>query len=265
MPPYLSVVIPAFNEADRILPTLAAVDAFAPAAGGEVEVIVADDGSTDATAQRATGCVLRHVTLRHLPLPHRGKGAAVRDGLLAASGKYRLFMDADGTIPVSSWGTLRPLLEAGMDVAVGSKRGASEIPLLRTLSGRCFQSLVAAFGLRGFSDTQCGFKAFTASAVERIFPGLRTEGFAFDVEVLWRARRAGLAVAEAPVTYRFVSGSRVHLWREAPVMIGTLLRLRFRDQEHLGPRTRLPEGMTREGRQQPPAGGRGAANNFSRC
>ncbi|HEU5321816.1 MAG TPA: dolichyl-phosphate beta-glucosyltransferase, partial [Methylomirabilota bacterium] len=189
-PPAWSIVIPAFNEARRLPPYLEEVVTFFEGRAEPYEVVVVDDGSTDGTADAAGRVAVRH--------------AAVRVGMLAARGRYRLFADADGATPIGELKRLEPALAAGADVVIGSRALADPAVSVvarrhRVVAGRAFHWLVRRVGLRGVADSQCGFKAFTAAAAEQLFGPLRTRGFGFDVELLLRAQRAGLRVAEVPV------------------------------------------------------------------
>jgi dolichyl-phosphate beta-glucosyltransferase len=203
----VSIVIPAYNEAERIGPTLEAVARWANAYPGAVEVIVVDDGSPDGTLAAADafrGYIENLVLLRYTP--NRGKGYAVKTGMLAARGRYRAFMDADNSIPVEHLEKALPLLEAGVPVVIGSRKvpGAKadhKPPLFRRVWSRISNGAVQGMLVPGIHDTQCGFKAFTAEAAERIFPRVTLPGWAFDLEALAVARHLGLAVREIPVSW----------------------------------------------------------------
>jgi dolichyl-phosphate beta-glucosyltransferase len=213
--PSLSIVIPAFNEALRLPETLAQLRKWLAEASYRHEIVVVDDGSTDGTGEvaRETGGEAL-VLLRHQP--NRGKGCAVRRGMLAATGARRLMTDADLSTPIEELPRLMDELDRGADVAIGSRavEGARiEIhqPAYREAMGRVFNQLVQILLLPGLKDTQCGFKLFTARAARQCFGACRLDGFSFDVEALYVARRLGLRVAEVPVVWRNDEASRVSL------------------------------------------------------
>ena len=212
--PFLSVVIPAFNEARRLPATLARVRQHLDGQGLPHEILVVDDGSLDGTADaaRAAGESVR--VLRHTP--NRGKGYAVRRGMLAATGARRLMTDADLSTPIEELGKLQRELDRGFQIAIASRAAAGariEVhqPAYREAMGRVFNRLVQALLLPGLADTQCGFKLFTALAAEAAFGACRLDGFSFDVEALYVARRRGLRVAEVPVVWRNDAATRVSL------------------------------------------------------
>ena len=232
----LSVVIPVFNEADRVAPTLSAATSWLAGHGLDAEVIVVEDGSTDATAAIIAEFVAGKppVTVTLLSQPcNQGKGAAVRRGMLAASGRHRLFMDADLATPLDEIGALRPHLEEAHVViasrAVPGSRLSPPQPLHRRLMGVVFRKLAATLGgLGSIRDSQCGFKMFRGDAAEAIFSRLTESGFAFDVEVLGLALRLGLQVAEVGVTWCDSGRSSVHPIRDPWRMFLALLRIRRR-------------------------------------
>jgi dolichyl-phosphate beta-glucosyltransferase len=215
--PHLSVVIPAYNEAGRLPKTLGVVRAYLDARGVPYEIVVVDDGSSDGTAEQArTGGGSTVTVLRHEP--NRGKGYAARRGMLAAQGALRLMTDADLSTPIEELARLEASLADGHDVAIGSRgvAGANIVvhqPWYREATGRLFNHLVRLLALPGLHDTQCGFKLFTAAAAAAAFGPARLEGFSFDVEVLYIARRRGLRIAEVPVTWRNDAATRVSLVR----------------------------------------------------
>jgi dolichyl-phosphate beta-glucosyltransferase len=232
--PRWSVVIPAFNEAERLPRYLHEVLAFLGARGPSWEVVVVDDGSHDDTVGALKPVLRDHPAVRVVRhQKNSGKGFAVRAGMLAAGGQYRLFADADGATPIAELVRLEAALDAGADVAIGSRAvTAPDVRVQarhhRVAAGRIFNLLVASVGLGGIADSQCGFKAFTAAAAEDLFGRLETNGFGFDVEVLLRARRSGYRIAEVPVNWTDQEGSKVRLLRNGPVMVWEVLKARRR-------------------------------------
>jgi dolichyl-phosphate beta-glucosyltransferase len=232
--PHLSVVIPAFNEAARLPQYLVEVVAFLGARGKPYEVVVVDDGSTDGTAAAVRALAARYPVVRLLPLGrNRGKGAAVRAGMLTAVGAVRLFTDADGATPIGELVRLEPALANGADIAIGSRALVDSAVATRTRShrvaaGRVFSWMAARLGVRGVADSQCGFKLFTAEAAEALFGALQTTGFAFDVELLLRAQARGYRIAEVAVNWADQEGSKVGVLSNGPGMLLQLLRARRR-------------------------------------
>ena len=231
-----SVVIPAFNEARRLPPYLDDVVAFFEGRGEPYEVIVVDDGSTDDTHAVVEARVRDVGSVRLLRLPRNsGKGMAVRAGMLAARGAYRLFTDADGATPIGEVKRLEPVLLAGADVVIGSRvlvDASVSVTALphRVAAGRVFNWFVARLGLRAVADSQCGFKAFTAAAAERLFGGLRTRGFGFDVELLLAAQAAGCRIVEVSVNWADQPGSKVGVLRHGPGMVWQIVKARLRSE-----------------------------------
>lgn len=230
--PYLSVVIPAYNEAERLPATLKATAAWLLAQGMSYEVLVVDDGSTDRTREivEAMRGELSHVHLIESS-PNQGKGHVVRVGMLTARGQVRLFMDADNSTPASELPKLLRAIELGADVAIGSRRtpGAcfqAKPPLYRRLWSRLANRVVQAVLLDGIHDTQCGFKLFTAAAADATFQRCRTPGWGFDLEVLGLARRLGCRIAEVPVVWSDDRRSRIRPLRDACRITREFLRIR---------------------------------------
>jgi len=227
-------VIPAFNEESRLPRYLEEVVAFLEGRGDPYEVIVVDDGSIDGTAAAVAATMARQPSVRLLPLGvNRGKGAAVRAGMLEAHGQFRLFTDADGATPLVELKRLEPALRAGADVVIGSRGLADPAvsvhrPLAhRRLAAWFFKLIVASTGL-GVADTQCGFKCFSARSAVDLFGALETKGFGFDVEILLRARRRGYRIAEVAVNWVDRSGSKFSVLAHGPTMVWQVLRARWR-------------------------------------
>ena len=208
--PFLSVVIPAYNESLRLTQTLTRCVAFLTSWGKTWELLVVDDGSTDDTAAIVERAAAVDSRVRLLRGAHGGKGSAVRLGMLAATGQWRLFADADLSMDLDE---LPKFFDEPAEVAVASREapGAQRIgePMTRHLIGRVFNLCVRMLVVPGIHDTQCGYKLFSAAAAKDLFATGRLNGFAFDVELLFLARRAGLTIREVPVTWRHKPGSRV--------------------------------------------------------
>jgi dolichyl-phosphate beta-glucosyltransferase len=232
--PDLSIVVPAYNEQGRLEPTLRAYLGYFRDCGRDVEVIVVDDGSTDATTPMVERLTAEFAELRLIRLAqNQGKGYAVRSGIVNARGRRILFADADGATPIGEIERLDAALDAGADLAIGSRAVASTEVHVRTrlhrrVIGRIFHLLVRLTGVRGISDTQCGFKLFRGAVAHVLFSRMRTSGFSFDVEVLMMARLCGHRIAEVPVNWTHQPGSRVNLVTDSVRMAGDLVRIRLR-------------------------------------
>jgi dolichyl-phosphate beta-glucosyltransferase len=229
-----SVVIPAYNEAERLPPYLDRIVAYLGGRREPYEVLVVDDGSRDATSEVARALGRHHPEVKALRREtNQGKGAAVRRGMLAAAGELRLFADADGATPIGELARLERALEAGADVAIGSRAlGDPGVAVVtrrhRALAGQVFNRLVRRLGLTGIADSQCGFKAFRAAVAEDLFGRLRTMGFGFDVEILLRARAAGYRIVEVPVNWVDQAGSKVAVLTDGPRMVWQIVLARAR-------------------------------------
>ncbi len=228
-PVSLSVVIPAFNEEKRLPSTLAKVLPFLRARGATFEVVVVDDGSSDRTAEVAQAAGPEVRILRNPG--NRGKGYSVRNGMLNAKGEWRLMSDADLSTPIEDLDTLTRALD-GAEIAIASRAvtGAKvekHQSIARESSGRFFNLLVRVLHLPGIKDTQCGFKLFSKAAAEAAFRDSKLDGFAFDVEALVLARRAGFGIREVAVTWRNDEQTRVSFGRGLAAFVD-LFRLKFR-------------------------------------
>jgi glycosyltransferase involved in cell wall biosynthesis len=214
--PFLSVVIPAFNEEARIAQTVGEFIAAFDRLALDAEVLVVDDGSSDRTAAVVEDAARSEPRVRLVRAAHAGKGAAVRRGMLETRGAWRFLADADLAMPVSE---LPHFLDATRttadEVLVGSREaaGATRVgePRRRHVIGRLFNWMVKLLVLRGIEDTQCGFKLFSDRAAAALFPLQRLDGFGFDVEILFLARRAGFGIREIPVTWIYGRDSKVGL------------------------------------------------------
>jgi dolichyl-phosphate beta-glucosyltransferase len=231
-PVALSIIIPAYNEVGRLPATLHSLRSFLDRDGRRAEVIVVDDGSTDTTSEVVRRMEIDDDRIRLIRLPqNRGKGYAVRTGVVNAAGKLVLFADADGATPFEELARLESHLNAGTRVAIGSRglhdRATKvEARLYRRIAGRLFHAVVRLYAIRGFTDTQCGFKLFESAAAHDLFSRMRMSGYSFDVEVLLMAVRAGYGVAEVPVNWTHRPGSKVNVVRDGLRMAIDVLRIR---------------------------------------
>jgi len=232
-PLHLSVVIPAYEEAVRITRTLDRVRAYLETQPYRSEVLVVVDGGRDRTRDLVRAAAERWPALRLLDNgANRGKGYSVRRGMLDAAGRYLLFSDADLSTPIEEVERLLAVLDAGADVAVGSRAAPGADVRVRQAwwrqsMGRLFNRLVRLAALSRIRDTQCGFKCFRRDAARRIFARQRITRFAFDVEVLWIAERLGYQIAEVPVVWVNDPASRVHPVLDSVRMVADLARVRL--------------------------------------
>ena len=236
----LSIVIPAYNEADRLPQSLARIRAFLQAQAWEAttEVIVVDDGSTDGTVASVARLVRGWPGLSIITLPHRGKGAAVRQGLLAAQGAYIFFADADLSMPIEQVVRFLPPLSPDCAIVIGSRQapGARRYaePTYRHIMGRIFNGLVRVLVVKGISDTQCGFKRMTRAAAHALCAEQQLDGLSFDVELLALARARGYSIAEIGIDWYHERHSRVRPIRDTIKMVRDIWVVRRR-MRHLAP------------------------------
>jgi len=231
-PVAFSVVIPAYNEAVRILPTVGAIALHMSSLGRSWEMIVADDGSTDNTVE-----LLEDLNLANLRIlrakQNGGKGSAVRRGVLAAQGQAVLFADADQSTPIEQFGDLLAEIEAGHDVAIGSRAVEGATVANKSLLRKAFSkglNLLVRFGFGvPFADTQCGFKLFTAVAAELLFQRQLVDEFSFDLEILYLAKKFDLKVAEVPVEWIDAPGSTVDATKVAVEFIRDMAQIKWFD------------------------------------
>lgn len=213
--PYLSIIIPAYNEAERIPQTLVDLDKRLSHVDYSYEILVVNDGSKDATASVVKGMAKMVRNLKLIDLrDNTGKGGAVRQGMLLATGHIRLFTDADNSTSVDQFEKMIPLFKEGAGVVIGSRamKGAELDPpesFIRRVIGRMLNLLVQVLLLPGIWDTQCGFKAFTEEAAEKVFNASTIVGWGFDVETLALARHMGYVIKEIPV--HWVNDARSHV------------------------------------------------------
>jgi glycosyltransferase involved in cell wall biosynthesis len=231
--PRYSIVLPAYNERERIAATLGKILAYAALRDWDAEVIVVNDGSTDDTPKIVNDYARTNPALRLLENPgNRGKGYSVRHGMMDARGEILLFSDADLSTPIEESEKLLAAIANGADIAIGSRWLDTRLqirrqPFYRRVLGRIFNlALRSILGLR-FKDTQCGFKAFTRRSAQAIFSVQRIERWGFDPELLYLARRFGFGVREVPVAWAHREGTRISPWRDGIRMFGEMLRVRW--------------------------------------
>ena len=246
-PPEISIIIPTYNEEKRgIKKNLAVVVDFLESENYDYEVIIADDGSTDATVGVVEEFSRGKERVKILELPHRGKGPTVRDGMLEAQGKYILFSDADLATPIKELKRLLNWVEnQGFDIAIASREGIGaqreNEPWYRHLLGRGFNFMVKLVALRGIEDTQCGFKLFKAAAAKDILKRLKIYGHeeteelttpylgAFDVEILFLAQKLGYKIKEVPVTWHYAGTQQLDPFKDSLRMALDVLMVRLND------------------------------------
>jgi glycosyltransferase involved in cell wall biosynthesis len=239
---FLSVVVPAYNEERRLPDTLAQILAYLERQPYRFELIVADDGSADRTAALVEALAAPRPNVRLLRLDHRGKGFAVRAGALAARGEYVLLCDADLATPIEDWEKIYRKFVEGCAVAIGSREGLGARrlgePWYRHLMGRVFNFIVRAVAVGGIQDTQCGFKALRQPAAADLFRRMQIYGddaptlqgaavTAYDVELLFLARRRGYSIAEVPVIWRYGTETKVSPLRDSLRNLRDVLTVRW--------------------------------------
>jgi glycosyltransferase involved in cell wall biosynthesis len=230
--PMLSIVVPAFNEASRIVDSIKKIDAFMRRASISTELIIVDDGSSDKTAEIVTRALADRLRLVRNSKNH-GKGYTVRQGVLAAKGKYVLFTDADLSAPIEEADKLLDVaLRENVDIVIGSraidrKYIEKHQARFRELGGIVFNLMVRTLLGLALHDTQCGFKLFHRQRSRRIFEQQTTSGFGFDPELLFLAKRNGLSIREIPVRWSHAEGSKIRFFRDSVRMFSDLLRIRW--------------------------------------
>jgi dolichyl-phosphate beta-glucosyltransferase len=216
--PLLSIIIPAYNEEVRLPNTLAQVTSFLDSQAYPSEVLVIENGSQDRTLEIARDFSQRFPYVRAFHVDGRGKGLAVKHGMLQAAGDYRFICDADLSMPIKEVNCFIPPILPVMDIAIASREAPGAVrynePLYRHLTGRFFNLVVRLLALPGLQDTQCGFKCFRGAVADEIFPLQTINGWSFDVEVLFIARQRGYKIVEIPVPWYFSADSKVRIFRD---------------------------------------------------
>ena len=227
---YLSIIIPAHNEAKRLPATLASIDEYMCTQSYSFEIIVVENGSEDCTAAVVDNYASSNENIHLINVPERGKGIAVRTGMLAANGEYRFMCDADLSMPISQISRFLPPGLSNYDIAMGSREVEGSMrfnePSFTHIRGRIFSNLVKVMILPGFEDTQCGFKCFHAPVAIDLFTNQRLDGMSFDVEVLYIARKRGYKIVEVPVDWYFHSETRVRMFEDSFRMLTDILDLK---------------------------------------
>jgi dolichyl-phosphate beta-glucosyltransferase len=227
---YLSIVIPAFNEEQRLPESLRKVAAYVASKDFAVEVIAIDNNSTDRTGAIIEEYVAEFPFIRGLFEGTQGKGAAVRAGMLAATGQYRFICDADLSMPIDELDKFLPPQIDHFDIAIASREapGAKRYnePWYRHLMGRVFNTIVRLFAIPGLQDTQCGFKMFRGDVAENIFPLQTMNGWSFDVEILYAARLWGYQIVEVPINWYYGENTRIHPIQDSIDMFIEVFKIR---------------------------------------
>ncbi|MFN8412194.1 MAG: dolichyl-phosphate beta-glucosyltransferase [Anaerolineales bacterium] len=227
--PFLSIIIPAHNEEKRLPRALGQVFAYLEKQPYEFEVLVVENGSTDRTLEIAQKLTLNLANLIVIHEESRGKGGAVRRGVLAARGEYRFICDADLSMPIEEVKKFIPPQLDDFDVAIGSREAQGSIrynePPYRHWGGRLINLAIRLLILPGFDDTQCGFKCFRAEVAETLFKQQRLIGWSFDIELLYLARRKKMRIREIPIQWFYDSDSKVNAVPDALRMIGDIFRV----------------------------------------
>lgn len=230
MNPFLSIVIPAHNEESRLPASLELVLAFLDRQPFTSEILVVENGSSDRTFEVAQAFTKQHKHLRVLQNNIRGKGRAIQRGVSEAKGQFIFMCDADLSMPIEEVSKFLPPQLPNVDIAIGSREAPGSVrynePAYRHFTGRVFNTLIRWLVLPGLQDTQCGFKCIRADVARDIFPYQTLMGWAFDVELLYIARRRGYNIVEIPIDWYFNADSKISVFRDSLRMFLDLLSIR---------------------------------------
>lgn len=231
--PLLSLVIPAYNEAapDRLPKSLSDIHAFVQAQNFPIEVIIVNNNSTDATLEIAEAAAAEYPYVRVITERTQGKGAAVRTGMMQATGEYLFICDADLSMPIEEVLKFLPPNNTSYDIAIASREapGARRVgePEMRHIMGRVFNFIVQVIAVRGLKDTQCGFKCFRREIAQVVFPYQTIDGWAFDVELLFIAQQKGYRIVEVPITWIYKEQSKIKPFKDSYNMVLETMRIRL--------------------------------------
>lgn len=244
--PYLSIVIPVLNEERRLPPTLQKIDAFMATQDYDYELVIVDNGSTDNTQAVVNDYARTHDNITFLQLAERGKGRAVKAGMLAAKGDYRFICDADLSMPIEEIVYFFPPHQDA-DVVIASREGdgAQRVgePEYRHLIGRIFNFIVKLTAVNEFEDTQCGFKMFKRHVAEDLFSVQQMNGIGFDVELIYIALRRGYSVVDIPITWYFDPDSRMRLFQDSLYILMEIWQIRQNWRKGVYERQNPPQGQ----------------------
>lgn len=234
---FISIVIPAYNEQSRLSQSLSAAVSYLQQQDYTWEIVLVDDGSHDDTARIAEDFARTHTNVLVVRNPHRGKGFAVKTGMLAARGKYRFQCDADLSMSLEELPKFLPPTLTDYDIAIGSREvpGAQRLdePFTRHLMAHTFNIIIRTLAVRGLRDTQCGFKCYCGEVAQRLFPLQRLNGFGFDGEILFLAQHRGLRIVEVPITWRHCGQSKVHPLRDTLLTLEETMSIRWNQRRGL--------------------------------
>ena len=235
--PYLSIIIPAYNEEYRLPTTLKEINRFLEQQRFSAEVLVIENGSQDRTFQIADEYARGHPEFRAIHEDKRGKGRAIKRGMLEAAGQFRFMCDADLSMPVEEIIRFLPPLITDIDIAIGSREAPGAVryhePIYRHLGGRMINLVIRLLALPGLQDTQCGFKCLRANAAEDLFGSLTLDGLSFDIELLYVARKRGYRIVEVPIPWYFSAESKVRLFHDTLQMVLDIMTIRLNNRRGL--------------------------------
>lgn len=228
--PLLSIIIPALNEEQRLPPSLEKIDAFLKTQSFQAEVLVVDNGSQDRTAEVVQEFALTHPYVHLMQLKERGKGRAVKAGMLNASGDHRFICDTDLSMPIEEIVKFLPPYSDGYDINIATREGEGaqriDEPEYRHFMGRVNNFIIKIAAVGAFEDTQCGFKMFNREAAEDLFSVQRMNGIGFDVEILFIAKKRGYKIREVPITWYFDPDSRMRLVQDSLNILREIWQIR---------------------------------------